>query len=245
MGIAYGTTTSFQATKASLQDDILINIDGAASEVVGTTIYDLSGQNINGTLTNDPTFNKGFGGYFSFDGTDDRIETSYTTALGTGDYTYEAWIRYTATQVGAIIGKRASTSSYEQLSLFVANNNTGGEAGTRIAFYERASNVRSSVTSSSYGDGNWHHAVLVRDYSSGNFLYVDNQLVASNTTSHSSGQSQTPPIIFGANADGDSPYSGRITHFNGDIAVMKVYNRALTAAEVSKNFNVMRHRFGI
>ena len=95
MGIAYGVTTNFQATKASLQDDILINIDGAASEVVGTTIYDLSGQNTNGTLTNNPTFNKGFGGYFSFDGTDDRIETSYTTALGTGDYTYEAWIRYT------------------------------------------------------------------------------------------------------------------------------------------------------
>ena len=32
MGIAYGVTTNFQATKASLQDDILINIDGAASE---------------------------------------------------------------------------------------------------------------------------------------------------------------------------------------------------------------------
>jgi hypothetical protein len=32
---------------------------------------------------------------------------------------------------------------------------------------------------------------------------------------------------------------------NGNIAIMRVYNRALSAAEVKQNYNALRDRFGI
>jgi len=34
-------------------------------------------------------------------------------------------------------------------------------------------------------------------------------------------------------------------NFNGIIGNAFIYNRALTSDEVARNFNVMRHRFGI
>ena len=50
----------------------------------------------------------------------------------------------------------------------------------------------------------------------------------------------------GANSGPDfkigTGYNGRA---NMNFYACHIYNRALTAAEVSKNFNVMRHRFGI
>ena len=33
--------------------------------------------------------------------------------------------------------------------------------------------------------------------------------------------------------------------FDGDIPVVQIYNRALTASEVKQNFNALRGRFGI
>ena len=40
-------------------------------------------------------------------------------------------------------------------------------------------------------------------------------------------------------------YNSGAYYFNGNIAVVKVYNRALSAAEVKRNFNALRGRFGI
>ena len=35
------------------------------------------------------------------------------------------------------------------------------------------------------------------------------------------------------------------TNFGASVASLHIYNRALTAAEVSRNFNATRHRFGV
>jgi hypothetical protein len=34
-------------------------------------------------------------------------------------------------------------------------------------------------------------------------------------------------------------------YYNGNIAVVSVYNRVLTATEVKQNYNALRYRFGI
>ena len=42
------------------------------------------------------------------------------------------------------------------------------------------------------------------------------------------------------------PYSTSLgRRYNGQVAAVKVYNRALTAAEIKQNFNALRGRFGI
>ena len=64
MGITYGTSTLFQATKGIVQDGLVLNLDAGVNKSYprnGTTWYDLS-NNGNGTLTNGPTFDRGNGG---------------------------------------------------------------------------------------------------------------------------------------------------------------------------------------
>jgi hypothetical protein len=40
-------------------------------------------------------------------------------------------------------------------------------------------------------------------------------------------------------------YSSINSPFNGNIAQVSIYNRALSAAEVSQNYNALKHRFGL
>ena len=53
-----------------------------------------------------------------------------------------------------------------------------------------------------------------------------------------------PPLLVGAcNNSGASPYTLTSNHFNGDIAVAKVYNKTLSASEVLSNYNLLKGRF--
>ena len=64
MGITYGTSTLFQATKGIVQDGLVLNLDAGVNKSYprnGTTWYDLSNTG-NGTLTNGPTFSRNNGG---------------------------------------------------------------------------------------------------------------------------------------------------------------------------------------
>ena len=211
----------------------------------GTVWTDLSKQGNNGTLTNGPTFDSANRGSIVFDGSNDRIETNYTEALGTSDFSYECWVRYTvANQIGNIISKRSSVA-YEQASLFISGQQDGGSTGAKVCFYHRsgsASNVRSFASSLNYNDDKWHHIVLSSVHDSKTILYIDNEEITSSSNALNT-ITETPPILIGCAADGSSPYSGRIAHFNGKIAIAKVYTRSLSPEEIKQNYNATRGRF--
>ena len=208
----------------------------------GTTWTDLSKNRNNGTLTNGPTFDSANGGSIVFDGSNDRIETNYTEALGTSDFSYECWVRYTVTnQIGHLISKRSNVA-YEQASLFISGRQDGGITGAKVCFYHRSGNVRAFASSLNYNDDKWHHIVLSSVHDVKTSLYIDNEEIASRYDALST-ITETPPILIGCAADGSSPYSGRIGHFNGKIAIAKVYTRALSAAEITQNYNATRGRF--
>jgi hypothetical protein len=84
---------------------------------------------------------------------------------------------------------------------------------------------------------------VVGTYTSGaRRLYINGVLVNSDS------QSGT----INTNASGMSigvyaGYSGgaRGYYYNGNLAVCRIYNRALSAAEISQNFQALRGRFGI
>jgi hypothetical protein len=61
---------------------------------------------------------------------------------------------------------------------------------------------------------------------------------ATNITSHASS------VLNNINIARDST-SGASRYFNGSTAIAQIYNRALSATEVSQNFNALLGRFGI
>ena len=58
-----------------------------------TTWFDKSGNTVNGTLVNGPTFDTGSGGSIKFDGINDwvTLPTSSVVAFGTGSFTVNMW----------------------------------------------------------------------------------------------------------------------------------------------------------
>jgi phosphatidylserine/phosphatidylglycerophosphate/cardiolipin synthase-like enzyme len=100
------------------------------------------------------------------------------------------------------------------------------------AGFEDANGRDYFVTSpNTYNDGNWHYVVVTYDGSVLR-LYVDGQQVASlNTNNAIPDYNWDKPLVIGKNSLDDSRY------FIGDIDEVRVYNRALSAQEVSDAYN--------
>ena len=211
----------------------------------GTNVNDLLDFK-NGTLTNGVVYNSDYGGYFSFDGVNDYIRTDWNTPFGTTLYSYEAWFRTTVSQIGMLITKRTTANDYEQFSLFMAGNSVGSFGGGKLVVYQRggsSATIRAFATVDNYNDGNWHHVVLAKGTSS-DFMYVDGELQFTEPSSVLPDLTTDPPLLVGAcNNSGASPYTLTSNHFNGDIAVAKVYNKTLSASEVLSNYNLLKGRF--
>ena len=94
-------------------------------------------------------------------------------------------------------------------------------------------------------DGNWHLLTIVYDRAAqlGSYTvygYVDNVLSGSATITAGAGGN----TAFTANAPGIG-VGGCCAPFAGNMAYLATYNKALSANEVSQNFNALRGRFGI
>ena len=86
----------------------------------------------------------------------------------------------------------------------------------------------------------WHQHVLVVNSGTGR-VYVDNVQVA--TLSNMRTYTQSNGTLGIGIADKNIPlYRGE---YLGYIPNVKIYNRALTAAEILQNFNALKGRFGL
>ena len=161
---------------------------------------------------------------FSFDGTNDQITT---TPISLTDYTFELFVKATG----------------DSLSGSTGYNTLLGYTGTRRLLYDTSGNLLAQV-----GSGNiysnrictrnvWNHVAFT--YQSSNITatwYIN----GSNAGSSSSAAQGTwnSAIYIGS-------YNSVNYWMNGSIANVKIYNRALSAAEVSQNFAAHRGRYGI
>jgi len=201
-----------------------------------TTWYDMSGNGNNGTLTNTPYYIMGsnkINNYISFDGGDDMILIPNNTALDTQTPTVEVWVKTNATSQNGFWFEKGTVNT--QYSLF----QEGGNIVWRQNFAGSFDNI-TATTATYMNTSNWYQ--VVGTYSSGNRrLYINGTLVSSDTktgtiNTNSAGMSIG---VYGG-------YSGsRGYYYNGNLAMCKIYNKELTAAEISQNFNALRGRFGI
>ena len=192
----------------------------------GTSWTDISGRGNTGTLTNGPTYSSSNGGSIVFDGADDVITFASNNIIsGTQNFTIEA------------IVKSNNTASPDYIFGNYGVANTGG---LEIYFYLQKFyfyfNGVYTVSNSIVSSNTWYIATFTRSGNSTS-IYINSILDATGTNSTSITTNLSYRI-------GNGPdYNSEI--YAGNIASVKVYNRALTAAEVSQNFNALRGRFGI
>ena len=218
-----------------VNDGLVLALDAANTKSYpgsGTTWTDLSGNSNTGTLTNGPTYSTANGGSIVFDGVDDFIDfTSDSNLLPTAGLTVSVWFNPNVTTTGTnrgLVGKTSTTSN--GYSFFISTRNN---MGFRV-------NGISTVTLFSLITGAWFNIVGTWTPSTSMAVYRNGTLYNSITTSIPASITDPSSIL-----EIGSPYPGSLTYFNGNIAQVSVYNRALSAAEIQQNFNSVRSRFGI
>src|SRR5881628_60464 len=105
----------------------------------------------------------------------------------------------------------------------------------RLFFEKQDGTDFSLVSAKTYSDGSWHYAVGTFDGSSTLRLYVDGVQVASSVAPAGTvpDNTGTQPVRIGAN----SLASSSPGYFTGNVDEVRVYNRALTALEISDYYN--------
>ena len=195
-----------------------------------------------GTLTNGTAFSTNNGGTWEFDGTDDRINFDGATILGyigvtsgidnNVAYSMEAWIRLDAYPSGLLQSAYTIMGHNSTLGIGIQVHGTGSTAYINFGYR----------TNSNYDSGNitineWHHIVGTRAVGGAIKIYIDGVEDYAVTGNLAVDYTTTDFAI------GYTP--NRIGPFNGDISSTRVYNKSLTAAEVTQNFNAQKSRFGL
>ena len=189
----------------------------------GTSWTDLSFSGNNATLYSGPTYNSSDGGSVVFDGTDDFCLAGPGLAI-TGNLTVTAWVRPTSfANQGNIVSK---TANFGYRMRFQSD-------GTFWMY----SNTNTITSPSAYTINNWFHTVGVFS-STGLRMYINGSLVQSNGTPFTPSSYGTSSFIVGGNSTTQELFQGR-------IANVSVYNRALNQTEITQNFNAQKTRFGL
>jgi surface protein len=189
----------------------------------GDTWSDLSGNNYNGTLVNQPTFSYNGSGNIFFNGTDEYASTTYSGVVGTNPRTISIWFKPETTQNKNLLGYGSQTANRMWDILL-----SGGSVGV---------NVFGSGTeaSTAYTAGTWQNITFsythptIKSYMNG---------VYKNQYTNSSIDTGTDNLLSIARG-----VLSTYQYFNGSIANVLIYNRELTATEILQNYNALSGRY--
>lgn len=197
----------------------------------GTTWTDLI-EGVNGTLTNGPTYNSGNGGYIDFDGSNDYVDVTGINVSTLSAFTVEAWVYPTSNSSdGTVFGNFGSNTSTRSFLLYwdVGDGALGFDwLVATSAFYRTGPTVANGSLNA------WNHVVGTCSGSQIQ-LYVNGSSIG--TASVSGTINNNSGFRLGATQEPG------LRALNGNIAVAKVYDKVLSSAEVTQNYNALKNRF--
>ena len=225
---------SYKFGSKAVQDGLIFYVDAANNlsySSSGATWKDIVGDE-DVTLGGSPTYSTDNGGNFDLDAVDDTASCNLdVTALSA--FTLEAWVKPTSsTSDGTVMANFSGSISNSSYILYW---DVGGALGFDFLCIPTSNNFsRTGVTPANGNINEWNHVVGTFDGSQIQ-LYVNNSLI--NTVSFSG----TLRPLSGITIGNDSSSGNR--RMDGNIALSKVYNKKLSAAEVSQNYNALKGRF--
>jgi hypothetical protein len=217
-----------------VKNGLVLYLDAANSKsyVSGSsTWFDLSGNSNNATLTNGPAFSADNKGNIAFDGTNDYLSFSGITLNTNTGFTIDTWIYVDDPQP-----IYANNWAY-----WYSTGNEGFEWGV-------------------YNSGSGLGFFVISDYNALSYRNVTSNYVG-NTWAHLSfGCVGTTPFIYTNGIYGTSPTGnwrntnltitnllrrqvGSDRYFKAKHSSIKIYNRALSPAEILENYNATKGRF--
>jgi len=258
-----GTTTSGAAAPAGSSTDVDVN-----------TWYDMSGNGNDGELIGGVGYGSSVVGRETliFDEVNDVIVVPYSpTYSQNGSMSLEMWAKV-GPQLGAdqdtgsgrfliFAANRSTSDQNTTFQLFIDNrslvrtfNPTGNDRmvlaygignGTDTFYTFSKEKFGNTSNFDLQGDNQWHQVIGVTDNDRKTlYLYYDGQLIDSKTFNGTPATPSTPLRIGGSYSwTNNAPVNDY--PFSGQIAITRIYNKALTAAEVLQNYNALKGRFGL
>jgi chitodextrinase len=229
---ASGNTTTSAGVNVTVENTGLPPAPGLVAsygfdEGAGTAAADSTGNSNHGTV-NGPAWTIGrFGQALSFDGTNDRVSVpdSATLDLTTG-MTLEAWVKPTAlgTAWKTVLFKHRNSNATNMVYVLYGNRNTS-VPNTEVTV---GTSVRAANGSSQLPLNVWSHLASTYDGATLR-LFVNGTQVGSLASTGNIATSTGDLWIGGNNVWSE--------WFSGAIDEVRVYNRALTAAEIQADMN--------
>lgn len=240
-----------------IKSGLVLHLDAGISDSYpgsGTTWFDLSGSGNNSTLVNGVGYNQSS---LSFDGSNDQVQIPYSsTFINSNDKTVESWVN--TGSIGSsfviIVTNRGTSGGDNDVTFTLGIDNrqvvrTWNPSGTdsMVLFYGTSNGSASFWAYSkeklgiTNGDNQWHQIVGVTDTSANLIhLYYDGNHVNSAAISGTV-RINTQTVRIGS---GYSPANTNYP-FTGNISNFKVYDKVLSATEITQNFNAVKTRFGL
>ena len=198
----------------------------------GNTVNDISGNGLNGTLSNVTTTATAF----TFNGSNSQVSIPDNAILepGTGNWTIEVWFKPTVIN-GTLLGKY---------------NNGGQTANISYALRMGSNIIRADFSNGSTGlssdnytltPNNWVQMVYVWNKTNNALYTYSNGVLKQTKTITISGILNSSTNLFLGSYNGGE-YA---QYFNGQIGVVRMYNKPLTDSEVLNNFNTTKGTYGL
>ena len=205
----------------------------------GTTLNDLSGNGLNGTMSNitwtDP--------YFTYNGTNSQVSIADNALLepGAGNWTMEVWVNQTASGNDVVLGKFDSGGLAVDVSYSIRTTNTsyyaqiGSGSGSGSALFVNSTTFVGTLNI-------WYQLVYVFKNGATKTLetFVNGSSIGTVNHSLASILNTGTNLYLGSYNNGEFPQ-----WFDGRIGVTRLYNTALTSAQVLQNYNANRLTYGL
>lgn len=226
---------AYRNTQNFITSNLFLNLDAYSYSGSGNTWYDLSGNNRNTTLINNPTYTTG---YFHFTDTSFQYAITSSTVPNLSIWSVEAWYRPTK----ALTSKVTSVVSNEfdlinKLNYSIGTNNAPTSYTLAGGYYNGAWRTTTGFTPTL---NTWVQTVVT--YNGTQIIQYTNGISQSTLTY--SGTPQSGGKIRIARR-WDSTDTDSANFFDGDISVIRIYDVSLTSTQVLQNYNAIKSRYGL
>jgi hypothetical protein len=242
--IVYPTAgVSKLVTNDIVRSGLVLNLDAgnpASYSGSGTTWTDLSGNGNNGTLVNGVGYNGSNLGSLSFDGVDDYVNLGNASSLNIlNQLTISSWILF--------VNSPNPSGNPSIVDKWDYNNNRrsyvlGTENGSLSTYvsYDGSFGNRIVCTDTAPSLNVWINLVMTYDNQTLR-LYKNSSFITSSSYNQVRNlYDNQPTSVYLMSNNALIPNT---THLSGNIAQVSIYNRALTAAEISQNYNALKSRY--
>jgi len=197
----------------------------------GTVLTDLSGNGNTGNI-NGAVYTNTNGGVLNFDGVNDYVNSADLSWSSTDSFSISLWIN--ANNLTAIKGVIGKVSPDWEWTIFT----NGGILS--FNYYTTAGAYGINISTANILLTNQWYFVTVTYNGSQGLIYInDTQKASALGTGIWQNRTTNMQIGFSYSPNGSNYY------YSGSIGNISIYNKSLSADEVSRNFNALRSRYGI